>query len=126
MLNIQEAERTGKSGRTYKQYFVDGKLVGCGCDQAVALAPYGNKPCCHMTGKKVLVTALENDPFFADVDGDAVQTANAARKAAIAEMAKDDPFMGGTVEQERVAVSCEVCGRLTYKPDGVCGKCCGW
>lgn len=55
MLDIQESERTGKSGRTYKQYFLDGKLVGCGCDQAVALAPYGNKPCCHMTGRKALV-----------------------------------------------------------------------
>lgn len=66
MLDIQEAIRTGKSGRTYKQYFLDGKLVGCGCDQAVALASYGHSPCCHMTGRKSLVfPVVEQAPITA-------------------------------------------------------------
>lgn len=91
MLDIQEATRTGKSGRAYKQFYVDGKLVGCDCDQAraITIEKYGFKPCAHMTGRKVLVLPV--------------------------------------VEQSaRVAVSCEMCGRWTYKPDGVCGTCYGY
>lgn len=89
MLDIQEASRTGKSGRTYTQFFMDGKLVGCDCDEAraITVAKYGYKPCGHMTGRKSLVFP---------------------------------------VVEQREAVSCDICGRLTYKADGVCGKCYGW
>lgn len=91
MLDIQEATRTGKSGREYKQFFVDGKLVGCDCDEAraVTVARYNFKPCHHMIGRTALVMPM-------------------------------------VVEQEHVALSCEICGAYTYKPDGVCGKCYGY
>lgn len=93
MLDIQEATRTGKSGRTYKQFFMDGKLVGCDCDEAraVTIEKYGFKPCHHLAGRKPLVMpVIDSQPA------------------------------------PRVAVSCEICGSWTYKPDGVCGKCYGY
>lgn len=66
MLDIQEATRTGKSGREYKQFFVDGKLVGCDCDEAraVTVAKYHFKPCHHMAGRAPMVTpVVEQEPI---------------------------------------------------------------
>lgn len=48
---IIERQRTNSKGVTYSQWFADGKMVGCGCDEAKAVhtPKYNFKPCKHMT-----------------------------------------------------------------------------
>jgi hypothetical protein len=49
-LDIERRQRTNDKGDTYSQYFLDGKMVGCGCAeaQAVTIEKYNFKPCKHL------------------------------------------------------------------------------
>ncbi len=58
---IEIREHTGRSGKTYPQWFdSDGKMVGCGCDEAkaVTVEKYHMKPCHHRLAYNAALEAI--------------------------------------------------------------------
>src|SRR5438552_1972142 len=67
---IERRERTNSRGETYSQYFRDGKLVGCGCAEAVAVTieKYNFKPCSHIRNAQATesITSVDLVPHVED------------------------------------------------------------